>query len=566
MRNETQIQDLTAFSALHSHSARASPQCSVSGRYIAHIAGTKLCVRLTRTMAIKRIVDLGTTFSKEVTILRWDRSLPVVSGDEERLLLAGDQEIRVFIISGSSSKTTNNDRQDQPDGVILTLGPIANATWISGSVPINNKDDYNYVVRIAVFSKYGLTGLQIWSTDGVELDIPSPKFSRLLGVNTNYRNETTFMLLSRQYTHDVLETFSLRKQVDIQNYRPNRPENSLPLWSLPLSGIVVDAKDVKVSPSYIYTAVLDSPAMGYSVHLFVNNQHLHTYNGPYYLKPPYDMNVIPATSINWLKLPPSDSFNFDTEVLLVGDEEEVVTVLSTATFKPLATLNHAKGYVVENIPVWKEIYSSSGERGYMLASLPYSGQFNNNQEQTKNVSHISVSRINSDSTDAYVATVVASMPYDVWVWRINCDSSDLVAVLSHDLPVKDISFNLHSQKLLITILQANFVGIWDPLDVENPSILQFSDLNASTQFSAFWAKSGYINTNVNIDSSTVTTSTGLDRIYAYDGNNVMVFNDSSSDDDLILDQDEDSKVLQMAAEVAENDQEQASIVEDTFMS
>lgn len=566
MTNVIRFQDPAAFSAPHTYSAGARPQCSASGRYIAHIAGTKLCVRSTRSMAIKRIADLGAPFSKSVTILRWDRAQPVDGDDEERLLLVGGQEIRIFVInrsSAASNTTNNNTRQDEPDGVILSLGPIANATWISGSLPINDGHDYSFVVRIAVFSSDGLTGLQIWSSDGVELDIPGPKFPRLLGVNTNHAHETIFTLLSRPYTHDTLDTYSLRKQVNLSSYRPNRPEDSLPLRSLSLSGIVVDAKDVKVSPSSIYTAVLDSPAMGYSVHLFVNSQHLHSYNGPYYLTPPYEMNVIPAMSITWMRLPPSDDFNVNSEILLVGDEEEVVTLLPTTTFKPLATLNHAKGYVLSDIPVWVESISNSGQLVYTLANIPYSPLSTHNQERTKNISHITVSRNNNENTDVYVATVAASMPYTVWVWRINFESADLVTVLSHTLPIKNICFSQQSQKLLISISQSNFIGIWDASDVDNPGILQFSDLESSTEFRAFWVKSGQINIDPSID--TETKDSASERIYAYDGRDVVVFNGMTGDDDLVLDQDEDSNVLQMAADVAEDDQEQTSIVEDTFM-
>lgn len=526
-----------------SYTGNVTPVCSSSGAYIAYVVGTRLCVRATRTMAIKRHSDLGDKFARTARTLKWDTSkISKSKVDEERLLIAGGEEVRTFIIG--RSVVQKQIQQAQQDGTILAIGSIANAFWLTGVIPTSQVgEDPECVVRIIVFGKDGVTGAQVWSVDGVELDIPYPKTSRLAGVYT-LGNETMFSLVSRPYTSDLLETFSLRKQATGQRrYGPLAD----PLQSTSFEGHVLDSKDVKYSPSGKVVAVLDSPAVGYSVHLYSSttsgtDKYIHSYYGPHYLKRPYDVNIIPATSIEWISVA-------GTEFLLVADQSQIVSVLSSLTFKPLATLNHFRGYIYRDLPVWSEsVLSPSGILTYSLARLPYSPM----STSTKGITHMQISPV-----AGYVATVVASMPSTVWIWKIDPESkvfSDLVCVLAHSSPIKTVSFRegpSYSSQLLISLSMCNFVGIWDSAEQQRPRIVQFTDLASTSHFNAHW-------------NTLQQTKPGYD-IYGYDGRffviNSSLFEDKSS----LVDPEDDTNVLHIAADVELHDQDNTSFAEDTFM-
>lgn len=530
-----------------SYTGKVAPSCSPSGAYIAYVMGTRLCVRATRTMAMKRLAELGDKFTRAAMILKWDTSQ--ISGDnsiEERLLIAGGEEVRIFIIG--RSLVNGQKPQTTQDGTILTIGPIANALWLTGTIPTSlSNDDPEYVVRIIVFGRNGVTGAQVWSGDGVELDVPSPKFLRLAGVYTKGK-ETLFSLLCRDYNSDTLESYSLRKQPSATNRGRHEP-TSEPLQTISFEGTVLDSKEVKYSRSGQFIAVLDSPAVGYSVHLYSSsindpNKLIHSYYGPHYLKRPYDVNIIPATSIEWLSFP-------TTELLLVADQSQTVSVLSPVTFKPLTTLNHFKGYVYRDIPVWSESVSSpSGTLIYSLASLPYSPM----SISAKGIKHMCVA-----SSSGYVATVAASMPSTVWIWRIDPASeqfSDLISVISHSILIKDLSFREgpnQSSQLLITLAMCNFVGVWDSADQQHPRIIQFSDLASTNHFGAYW--------------TTITQKKQDYDIYAYDGRSFVVFSCSTEDEKSdLIDSRDDTNVLQIVADVEQRDlADNMSDIEDTFL-
>lgn len=543
-RNE---EEAVGISSPFSYTGKTVPTCSPSGTYVAYVVGTRLCVRATRSMALKRMSELGDKFARMAHILKWDTSsFAQANPEEERLLIAGGHEVRTFIVGRSMVNKTKKNQQTQQDGTILTIDAISNALWLTGTIPTPDvNEEPECVVRIIVFGRDGVTGAQVWSGDGVELNVPSPKSSRLAGVFTR-DHETFFSLVCRPYTHDLLETFSLRKQS--QN-KGRHSQQSEALASVSFEGTVLDSKVVKYSPSGRFVAVLDSPAVGYSVHLYsssfgTSDKHIHSYYGPHYLKRPSHVNIIPATSIEWLRLP-------NTELLLVADQSQTVSVLSPLTFKPLATFNHLRGYVYRDLPVWSEFVSSpSGMLIYSLASLPYSPV----TTSTKHVIHLCPS-----STGGYVSTVVASMPSTVWIWKVDPDSelfSDLICVVSHSSPIKSLEFRegpKSSSHLLITLSVCNFVGIWDSSDQQHPTIFQFSDLASTASFTANWI-------------TLHTKKQGYD-ICGHDGRSFVVKSplvEHDPDRSYLMDPEDDTNVLQIAAEVELRDLDSLSDAEDTF--
>lgn len=525
-------------SSAFSKTGKIAPLCSTTGSYIAYLIGTRLCIRSTRSLAVKRLSELGDAFARAVNIIRWD---PKVIGDEERLLLASEEEVRVFVIG---KRLILEKVETEQDGTILVGGPICNAQWLTGTVPADNDEEPEMVVRIVVFGRDGVMGAQVWSADGVETTILGSKTPKIAGI-FNDGQETLFSLLCRPYTSDALTTYTLRKQ-------PPKLADA-PVHDLSLSGVTLDAKTIKFSPSGKFIAILDTPACGYAVHLLSNEfgkypKLLHTYYGPHYLTTPFDLNILAATIIEWLNVG-------SQEVLLSGDQNQTVSILSSSTFKPLATLQHFKGHVHRDLPVWSETVSNpSGTLIYSLASLPFTPE----SASSKGISHLCASPAGS-----YIATVASSMPNTVWVWRAD-DSTDefseLVAVISHTSLIKQLSFRKgpkSSSQLLITLSMCNFVGIWNSTDQQHPQILQFTDLASTDKFNGAWVSPNQV-------------KPGYD-IYACDGRSFAVYNSAErfspdeTEDSYVVDPSDDTNVLQIAQDVRIKDREDVLEAEDTFV-
>lgn len=495
-------------------------------------------MRSTRAMAVKRISELGDKFARAAHILKWD---PVETEDEERLLIGSEDEVRVYIIGKWAGPGKEEGEQD---GTILVGGRISNAVWLTGTIPTTNDEEPETVARIMVFGKDGVMGAQVWSADGVEVEVQGPKFSKVAGVITKGQ-ETFFSVLCRPYTTDIINTYTLRKR--------GKKLQGVPFDSIVLSGVTLDAKSIKYSPSGRFIAILDTPVCGYAVHLLTTEfedceRVIHSYYGPHYLKTPLGVNIIPAMTIEWLTVD-------NKEVLLVADQSETVSILSTLTFKPLATLKHFKGFVHRDLPVWSEDVSSpSGALIYSLASLPYSPL----TTHTKGLSHLCVS-----PSGGYIATTVSSMPTTVWIWYVDATSPsfcDLIAVVSHTSLIKNLSFRSgpkSSAQLLITLSMCNFVGIWDSLDQQHPQILQFTDLASTGRFTANWA-------------TLAQSKPGYD-IYACDGRSFVVYSTIGDtvgfkeEESFMIDPADDTNVLQIAEDVRLTDKGDLSDTEDTFV-
>lgn len=464
------------------------PRCSPCGFLVAYVTpNNDLIIRSTHSHTIKRKASLAAFIPN---IVAWDAK-------GLKVLVTGGAEVRVYWARNGNNQKSNIS--GPPEAVIRTWGIVDYAEWIGSD-------------RLAVHSRDA--GIQVWSdTNGVEIDIVAPKFRRLR--SSPFTEPKVLTCITRPYTFDILEVY----EVPFSNAVATKS-------CVSMEGITLDAKDVKVSPSTTFTAVLDSPCEGYSVLMFLDNQHLHTYAGPHYLTDRY--TTIAATSIEWL-------VHEKTELLLIGDESDLVSILNPVTMKPTATLVHAAGAVYRDIPVWIESVFD-GELIYTLANLPYTAPAKNNSDN-KRSGGSSKLKLAVSQIDGYIATVPACAPRSVFIWS----TTRLLAVLTHTQAVQTLEFNRTSQKLLISLEQCNFVGIWNPEIPQHPVIFQFSDLQSSAAFRSYWY------------------SEDGRSLYALDGSAMVTVKEHN----IIADESDDTKVIRLAAEVDAN--ESSVEIENTFM-
>lgn len=295
---------------------KCAPQVSSNGEYIAYINSGNLIIRHSGTLVRKEWVDLPQEFARKVIGLKWDKCVP--QGDEDRLAVFSNDEIRTYSI------------ESQRGGVFhvgATILPgkhdIVNVEWMS--IPYDKDGEDSQYVRLIVFSISGLNAT-IWTSDGIELEFPSPKRSNLIQHGRN------FALVARQGTVDVVYEITLNDSLLYNTYK--------------LSGLL-DVKDIKWSPSNVWVAAVENPAMGYKVGIWtVDGTPVNTFHGPNHKV--LDRGGLGATVLSWHPL-----LYHGREVLMIGDYDERVVFLDTLNFRPIAVISHGDVYQQECC-IWHE--------------------------------------------------------------------------------------------------------------------------------------------------------------------------------------------------------------------
>jgi WD40 repeat protein len=418
-------------STTFSFNAGCYPRISASGAYIAYVFGDRLVVRNSVSLATKLIENLSPEFAREVCLIEWDYSLP--DSPEQRLAIASRDEVRTYTV-GSTDDLTKA-------GAVILPGKheIANVQWMSCQSSKTEDPTPGEIVRLAIFSRYGIT-VSIWTSDGMLIELASPKFGRAAKTGPS-----TFAFVTRPETTDIVRFFQLsgNKQRKIA-----------------LKG-TLDAKLVKWAPSGLWFAVSDNPALGYSVQLWAcDGTSIHTYEGP---DPDNHLLVgrLGVTSMEWVLLHVDGR---EKECLLAGDYDEHIAILDLVTFQPLTVLYH--GTIYEDCCVWEEYLSDQSRKfEYRLMVLPVYFRDRDRQGIVIEVA----------PNGKFLATRVESTTTTVWIWSIE-DVTDacLLAVLYHMSPVRKVQWNSTSTALLVVPLDNKIIGVWN-MNSRQPEIIDWDN-------------------------------------------------------------------------------------------
>lgn len=398
---------------------------------------------------------------------------------------------------------------------------ICGIQWLQGTTSLNGLADK--LVRIAVFigdsnhitvtaggsidtpSTVGnAIAILLCSVDSIDLVIKSPKpgfriVSVPAGSNSLHSSEmehgtSLFGILTREFTTDVFLVFDLLANIHSTvpltlsgtYFQSTSPALESYSFTSPDDDSTFDAKDLQISPSGFWFAVLESPALGYSVSLFstLTGIHLHTYHGPYYSIPPF-LNVEPARSILWTQIPYKDNSIEPKEVLLIADSVGMVTVLCPVSGKPLMTLNHGTGLIIgqedfaadgsrdsdgdedmdssrdrPETQVWYEqVSEETGILQYFGLSLPFDpillskpfpplstpSVLSKAVASLQRKALVDMSVTHMAACKNFVATVVAGLPSTVFIWRVELEDAAFLGIDAHDS-------DWHSKSSLLTVL------------------------------------------------------------------------------------------------------------------
>ncbi|ANB13900.1 hypothetical protein AWJ20_4851 [Sugiyamaella lignohabitans] len=462
---------------------RCSPQLSASGEYVAYVYGSRLVIRFTDTLATKNVIQLPREFAQNIFLIRWDGCLK--HSPEQRVAVATRNEIRTFSIKKHSTAGESMAPDNLAGHSVILSGKdeIANVQWLSADTPNN----IGQIVRLAVFTRFHLD-VKIWSSNGVEMEIRSPKFARLVSETPNLSMDglsNRFSVVSRFTTYDVLYNCRINATV---------ADNEL---VTPLSE-ALDIVDLKWSPSGLWLAAIDNPIAGYDVHLWAaDGTFVRTFHDiPGFISP--NVNTTPSsrrkedmlrdtpsaafpTCLEWVNVF-SDPGVRDLELLLVGDSENRVSLFDIKTCQPTSILIH--GSVYKNCCLWEEYLSpDSHQFEYRMVRLPFiftnSGANTSNSKMNEHERNIISGVISMDISDngQLLATRVHSYPNLVWIWSIaNPQSPDLLAIISHSYTIKSITWKSESMTplLLITPLDSKSIGLWSYDSQLEPKIIDLS--------------------------------------------------------------------------------------------
>lgn len=425
------------------YTVNCGPQVSGSGQYIAYVTGHQLIVRSAATLATKRIITLPGEFARRVLIIRWDKCIP--DSSEQRLAVATVDEVRTFSIDNGGSGERIEDTGKEGATILPGKEEIANVEWWSCrySPDESSCNTDSQIVRLAVFSRAALK-MSIWSSDGLELEIASPKIaSTLKGCSRG------FSVLTRPYSSDIVQSLQLESLAISREKKLVR--------SLTLHGCL-DVKDARWSRTGSWLATIDTPAMGYRVSVWgADGTLVHTYHG--INQDLVEDGELGAQTIEWIE-------KDDKEYLLIGDMQEQIVVLDALTYQPTAVIKHGPVIDADEVPIWVEDTSSTYGLSYRTLGNPF---YPPRTSKEYGIDLMEVSRDHS-----LLATQVASMPYTVFIWSLDGQNTSILTCITHSSPINVLSWNPDSSALLILPTEGGIIGVWNRNNPSTPILKELT--------------------------------------------------------------------------------------------
>ncbi|EPS25174.1 hypothetical protein PDE_00105 [Penicillium oxalicum 114-2] len=217
----------------------------------------------------------------------------------------------------------------------------------------------------------------------------------------------------------------------------------------------VDAQGLKWSPDGKWLAVWDVASGGTKVLILTADGQLYrTYQGSSSDDDPFDLGV---KHIEWA--PPGGAEGV-SKYLAVGKVNGNIDILGTRTFSSSISLSHVFPAETDAPSFWRERFTSAmGDADY--AETSSSSAANMSPESPSSLRGVAIMSFSSDGH--HLATVDATRSNVVWIWFVD-ESPQLVSVLVHEQPVRQLAWHPSTPQLLINTITTSLPTIrwWSP--------------------------------------------------------------------------------------------------------
>ncbi|KAG8528956.1 uncharacterized protein KY384_006645 [Bacidia gigantensis] len=454
---------------------------SPDGSLVATLQKSRLLVRSAATSEVIVSWPLAAEFVIKCNTIQWSRSSRDRTANEQRILLADQDSVRIYC-------TEDPNWQASVDNAAGNLGQLSNVVF------------GHSLSDILVFSDFGVK-LTIWSLitrRGSEIRDPKSSVACF-----DIRSETGHLaLLTRTTAQDTLlllqpATFELLKSVELST---------------------VDAQEVRWSRDGRWIAIRDIASVGHRVQIYTADGHLfRTFSG---VQDP-DQIELGVRCMEWTA----------SGLLVIGDYNDNVTVLSKTTFNPLKTLHHTTPISLPGIEIWEEQLKAGMERSYALAAHPANPP--SSSAITKSLpakQGVSVMALNSDQT--MLVTRSDAAPTTAWLWSMK--TLKPITVLIHHSPIRHLNWHPQQPDLLLIhcAFQEPTVHFWKS-NWDSPLAIKLPLERAAGRLESSWVQSNDAeNFSVLLSSS---VSSIVSRISAA-GELVHVNNASHTKTEMMIDE------------------------------
>lgn len=366
---------------------------------------SRIIIRSTTSLSIKRVINIDPTFAAAVTRLQWTN--PMYNG-HRRLLVADGLCVRAYDMDDEQWELCINEG----------LGGVRNAEW-------SNDGEH-----ILVWSDFQLK-LTAWSVNkSLGSIIANPKFVNK-GCCTKSGNVRQFAILQRT-AHDLITLV----------------DSSLDGWKIVKTFPVdcSDAQGLARSSDGKWLAVWDS-CTEYKVLIYTADGRLIRTFTAY-------TTGLGIKTVEWSP---------DSEYLAIGSYDGKVRLLNNLTFSPVIELTHPSTIRAETTTVWRQVTHNDISR-YDVADQPISPPFvKSSPGELSPKFGIGLLLFSPDGS--FVATKSDSMPTTLWIWSLR--EMLPIAILVHNHPIRTVQWHPHEIGQLVftchgtNISENNALYLWN---------------------------------------------------------------------------------------------------------
>lgn len=374
---------------------------------------SRLIIRSTNSLSIKRVINLDPLFAAAVSRLIWTES----SCDGHRRLLVSDSvQIRAF------------DMDDERWDLLVNegLGGVRHVDWSS---------DGNHIL---VWSDFQLK-LTVWSLNSGGVIIANPKFANK-GFGQRPGGVSQFAMLQRtsQDMVCILDTSQNEWKVN-KTFAVDCSDAQGILWS-------PDGKWLTIWDSFAEHKVLIYTADGRLLRTFRANN--------------LDFGL---RLVEWSP---------DAEYLAIASCDGKVRLLNHATFSPAIELLHPDTIRSENTVVWRQVTNGTCTK-YDLANQPLSPFYVKRNQGNMNTKD-GIGSLLFSPQGSFIATRSDNMPTTLWIWSLR--QMLPIAILVHNCAIKTVQWHPQEEGQIVLTCQSsnatenNAIYLWS-IDWAEPRIV-----------------------------------------------------------------------------------------------
>lgn len=460
------------FTSFFSSNGKVGAVPSLTGSYLASLVyPSRLIIRSTASLSIKRVINLDPEFCQKITFLQW-----CYTEGSDKILVADSKNVKAWILEDNTWEVNIHDDYG-----------IKNIQWSRNGSEILVWTDF--MLKLTVWSLSKDSGSTIYY----------PKF---FNKGYDYRPTSThFVLITRPVSHDFISIFDY-------SFSPWRLFKK---WCLPTS----DAQGCSWSQDGKWLAVWDSP-MEYKILLYTPNGYLlQQYSA-------YDIGLGIKT-VQWI--PPTGNF------VAVGSFDGKVRFLDNFTFNSVIEMMHAATIKFDGVTVWREVMSSMLIPKYEIVSQPVSLPCIHPKTQDS-ISFLGVGVLSFNIDGTLVATRNDNMPTILWIWSLS-DLTPIVILIYCD-PIKAVKWCPFNPSLLSLVCSSesrvnNCVYLWN-YEWDEPKAF----LVPKHDFNVKWLRWLEKPQNINNVERTGIVVGGKDEFsIGYIDNNIKNINQENNEDEFI---------------------------------